>query len=82
MPDAYPPVADQFKLLATAAILCETTPIEIFDAVEETLPTDGGQRRRIELIEEWKRRRHEFAWYFNYWYWDEEIRRSKMLLGE
>lgn len=82
MVDPYPPVADQFKLLAMAAIVCGTTPIDIFDAVEELVPTEGGPRRRIDLIEEWKRRRHEVPWYFDREYWDEQIRQSKMIIGD
>ena len=82
MSDPYPAVADQFKLLATAALLCGTDPVAIFDAVEELNPTPDGQRRRIEIIEEWRRRRNEFRWFFDRRYWDEEIRRSRMLIGD
>jgi hypothetical protein len=79
--DGYPPVSDHFKLLATAAILVGTHPIDIFDAVDDVQPNPNAMRRKIEIIEEWKRERHKFAWYFDLQFWDEVVVLLKRDLG-
>lgn len=79
--DGYPPVADHFKLLATAALLVRTHPIDILDAVEEVRPSPNARQRKIEIIEEWKRRRQEFPWYFHVQFWDEVVCLLKRDLG-
>ncbi len=79
--DGYPPVSDHFKLLATAAILVRSHPLDIFDAVEEVAPNPNALRRKIAIIEEWKRERHKFVWYFNVRFWDEVVVILKRDLG-
>lgn len=79
--DGYPPVSDHFKLLATSAILVGTHPIDIFDAVEDVQPNPNAMRRKIEIIEEWKRERHKFVWYFDVRFWDEVVCKLKAELG-
>lgn len=71
--DGYPPVADHFKLLATTAMLVGTHPVDIFHAVEEKNPNPNAMQRQIAIIEEWRRRRQEFRWYFDLLFWDEVV---------
>ena len=62
----YPPIGEHFEMLAKAA-LCfsydRADPIGIFDAMCRIMESDSDKERRRELIDEWRRRKHEYPWY-------------------